>query len=87
MDDLEEKYLKKLEEEAGRWVEAELAVRMAHAKEAIEEQVDISMPEVGPARAGAHLKKALAFAEENIRMDLELEAQAWIDEEIKKRGA
>jgi hypothetical protein len=87
MDDLEEKHLEKLEEDAARWIQDELAVRMAHAREAIEDQVNISMPEIGPTRAGNHLKKALAFAEENIRMDLELEAQAWIDEEMKKRGA
>ena len=87
MDNIEDKVRKSLEEEAAQWVEKELFARMIHAKEAIEEQVNISQPEIGPARAGDHLKKALSFAQENIRMELELEAQAWIDEEFKKRKA
>jgi len=87
MDDLQEKFLRKLEDESARWVEEELARRMVYAKEAIEEQVNAALPEIGPARAQNHLKKALAFAKENIRMDLELEAQTWIDEEMEKRRA
>lgn len=87
MDNIEDKFLQRLEEEAAEWVEKELFTRMIHAKEAIQEQVDISQPEIGPNRAGSHLKKALSFAQDNLRMDLEMEAQAWIDEEIRKHKA
>lgn len=87
MDKTEDKFLQRLEEEAADWVEKELFKRMIHAKEVIQEQVNISQPDIGPTRAGDHLKKAVAFALENLRMDLELEAQAWIDEEVKKRKA
>jgi hypothetical protein len=85
MDNIEGKFLQQLEKEAAQWVEEELVKRMNHAKEAIQEQVNISLPEIGPNRAHDHLKKALAFAEENLRMQLEFEAQTWIDEELEKR--
>lgn len=85
MNDIENKFLHRLNQEAADWVEEELKKRMVLAKEAIEEQVRISMPEIGPTKAGNHLKKALAYAEEEIRMELEFEAQTWIDEELKKR--
>ncbi len=87
MDNVEGKFLQQLEKEAAQWIEEELVKRMNHAKEAIQEQVSVSLPEIGPARAQDHLKKALAFAEENFRMQLEVEAQTWIDAEIEKRKA
>jgi hypothetical protein len=87
MENMDEKFRKRLEEEAAQWVEKELFTRMIHAKEAIQEQADISQPEIGPKRAGDHVKKALSFAQEHLRMDLEVEAQAWIEEEIRKRNA
>lgn len=85
MSEIEEKFQQRINEEAARWVEKELEKRMAHAREAIQEQVQISMPEVGPSTAGNHLNKALAFAEEQIRMELEFEAQTWVDEQLKTR--
>lgn len=87
MDNTEDNFLQRLEKEAAQWVEKELFARMIHAKEAIQEQVDISLPDIGPSHAGDHFKKAMAFAQENLRMELELEAQAWIDEEIRKHEA
>jgi hypothetical protein len=87
MNDFEDKFLQRLEEEAAQWVEKELFTRMVYAKEAIQEQVDISQPEIGPNRANDHLRKALSFAQENLRMELEMEAQAWVDEEVRKYKA
>ena len=87
MENIEGKFRQQLEKEAAQWVEEELVRRMNHAKDAIQEQVSISLPEIGPTRAQDHLKKALAFAEENLRMQLEFEAQTWIDEELEKRKA
>ena len=85
MSDTDEKFLHRINEEAARWVEEELVKRMGYAKEAIEEQANTAMPEIGPAKAGIHMKKALAFAEEEIRLELEFEAQNWIDQEMRKR--
>ena len=87
MNEIEDKFLQHLEDEADKWVEEELARRMVTVKEAIQEQVNISLPEIGPARGGNHLKNALAYAEEEVRRELEFEAQARIDEEMKRRRA
>ena len=85
--DIEEKFLAHLQEEAANWVEEELSVRMVHAKKAIVEQINFSLDEIGPALAMEHMNKAVAFAEEQIRMDLELEAQNRIEEKLRKRRA
>ena len=85
MNDIKDQYAKKLNDEADRWVEEELAKRMSYAREAIEEQARAAMPEVGPGKAENHRKKALVYAEEEIRMELEFEAQNWIDEQLKNR--
>ena len=87
MNNIEDKFLQRLEEKAVKWVEEELARRMVNVKESLQEQVNITLPEIGPTSAGNHLKKALAFAEENLRMEIEFEAQTWIDEELQKRRA
>ena len=87
MDNIEDKFLQRLEEEAAQWVEKELFTRMIYAKEAIEEQVNVSQPEIGPERSSVHLEKALSFAEENLRLELEMEAQAWVDQEMSKHDA
>lgn len=85
MNEIEDKFLQHLQEEADKWVEEEFARRMVKVKEAIQEQVNISLPEIGPTSAGNHLKKALAYAQEEVRREIESEAQARIAEELKKR--
>ena len=87
MEKIEEKFMQRLEEDAAKWIEEELAKRMVLAKEAIEEQANTAVSQVGPGRAMKHIEKALAYAEENLRMDLEFEANTWIEEEIRKRKA
>ena len=85
MERIEDLFLQRLEERAAKWVEEEIARRMIHIKESLQEQVNISLSEIGLTRAGNHFMKAVAFAEENLRMDLEFDAQTWIDEELGKR--
>ena len=86
MTNMEDKVREKLEKEAALWVEAELQRRMTYAMDAIEEQADISSVMCGEEGARKHIKNAGAFAAENIRHELEFEADAWVEEELKKRN-
>lgn len=86
MINMDDKMREKLEREAAQWVEEELVLRMAYAREAIEYQADMSSVMCGEEGARKHIRDATAFAEENIRNELEFEASAWVDEELRKRS-
>lgn len=86
MVNMDDKVREKLEAEAASWVDDELTVRMAYARDAIEYQADLSSVMCGEEGAKRHIREATAFAQENIRNDLEFEAQAWVEEEMKKRS-
>jgi len=85
MIDMEQKVREKLEAEAAQWVEGELVRRMAYAKDAIENQADISTIMCGEAGAKKHIRDASAFAEEGIRQELEFEATGWVEEKMHER--
>jgi len=85
MIDMEQKIREKLEAEAAQWVEEELVRRMAYAKEAIENQADISTIMCGEAGAKKHIRDASALAEEGIRQELEFEATGWVEEKMHER--
>ncbi len=85
MIDMEQKVREKLEAEAAQWVEEELVRRMAYAKDAIENQADISTIMCGEAGAKKHIRDASAFAEEGIRQELEFEATGWVEEKMHER--
>ena len=82
---MEDKVREKLEAEAKVWVEEELEKRMVYAREAIEEQVNISADMCGPKSAQKHVKDATALAEENIRQELEFEADEWVQSKLRER--
>jgi len=86
MVNMEDKVREKLVEEAAQWVEEELGKRMIYAREAIEEQVNISEDMCGPQKAEEHVKEATALAQENIRLELEFEAEEWVEGKLKERG-
>ena len=86
MIEMEKKIREKLEKEAAQWVEEELEKRMKYAREAIEYQADLSADVCGPGGAAKHIRDASALAEENIRMELELEADGWIEKSLKERN-
>ena len=86
MIEMEQKLREKLEKEAAQWVEEELEKRMKYAREAIEFQADLSADVCGPGGAEKHIRDASALAEENIRMELELEADGWIETSLKERN-
>lgn len=81
-----DKIREKLRKEADEWIERELAIRMGHADAEIERQADISSIACGESTAKQHINKAHAYAEEEIRRDLEHEARQWIENEKKKHG-
>jgi len=43
------------------------------------------MEVVGAGKAKQHVEKAMAYAEQEIRMDLDNYSRVWIEEEVKKR--
>ncbi len=86
MINMEDKVRENLEKEATQWVEGELQRRMTYAMDAIEHQADVSLIVCGDEGAKRHVKDASALAEEGIRQGLEFEADAWVEEEVKKRN-
>jgi len=86
MIDMEDKVREALEKEAKLWVEKELAVRMQHAREAIESQAAISVDMCGQERAAQHVRDATDLAEQNYRLELEFEAQEWVEGKLKERS-
>ena len=86
MIDMEQKIREKLEAEAAQWVEEELVRRMAYAKDAIENQADVSSIMCGEEGARKHIRDASAFAEEGIRQELEFEATGWVEEKMHERA-
>lgn len=82
---MEQKVREKLEAEAAQWVEEELVLRMAYARDAIEEQADISSIMCGEEGARKHITDASSLAEVNIRNELEFEAAGWVEDEMHKR--
>ena len=85
MIDIQQKIREKLEAEAAQRVEEELVRRMAYAKDAIENQADISTIMCGEAGAMKHIRDASAFAEEGIRQELEFEMAGWVEEKMRER--
>ena len=85
MIDKEHRTREELETEAAQWVEEELQRRMVYALDAIENQADVSSVMCGEEGAKRHIKEAGTFAEENIRNELEFEADRWVEEELHKQ--
>jgi len=85
MIDMDDRIREKLEAEASEWVEEELVARMARAREAIEYQADLSAGTCGYEAAKQHVREAAALAEQNYRMELELEAQERVEAQMKER--
>jgi hypothetical protein len=82
MINFEEKVRERLEKEAAEWIESELEKRMDHAIELIHNQAQDACGEHSYEK---HVMKATAYAEEEIRKELEFESNLWIEEELKKR--
>jgi len=85
MINMEGKIREKLEAEAKQWVEKEVVLRMAYAREAIEFQADLSSVMCGEVGAKKHIREASAIAEQGIRQELEMEASEWVERKLRER--
>ncbi len=85
MATMEDRIRKELEAEAEKWIETELAVRMEHAAKEIKYQADVSSAMCGDEEAERHVQKASAYAEEEIRKELEHEARLRVEKELTRR--
>ncbi|UCF30818.1 MAG: hypothetical protein JSV26_12375 [bacterium] len=85
MISMEEMIRKRLKNEADKWMVDELVVRMKYAEDAILKQAAATLQVCGDESARKHVASAMAYAEEEIRKDLEHEARMWIEDELKRR--
>lgn len=82
MISFEDKIRERLEKESGVWIEAELEKRMKITLELIHKQAQGAC---GEHSYEQHVQKATAYAEKELRKDLEFESKSWVEEELKKR--
>ncbi len=82
---MEEKLRAKLREEAEEWIERELKERMEYAEAEILKQANVALEVVGAEKAQKHIVDAIAYAEQEIRVELDNQSRIWIEEEMKKR--
>ena len=82
MINFEQKVRERLEKEAGVWIEAELEKRMKITLELIHKQAQGAC---GEHSYEQHVQRATAYAEAELRRDLEFESRSWIEAELKKR--
>lgn len=82
---MEEKLRAKLREEAEEWIERELKERMEYAEAEILKQANVALEVVGAEKARKHIEAAMAYAEQEVRVELDNQSRIWIEEEVKKR--
>ena len=82
MIDFEQKVRERLEKQAAERIEEELAVRMKHAVNLIHKQAQGAC---GEHAYENHVRKATAYAEKELRKELEFDSKLWVEEELKKR--
>jgi hypothetical protein len=80
----DEIFYRRLREEADQWIEREMEARMGYASEEIETQADVGSNLFGDSTIKKHMRDATAYAEQEIRRGLEMEAEKRIEEELKK---
>ena len=76
----------RLRKEADQWVEVEMEKRMAAAEEEIKLQADLGSNIYVDEITSRHVRDMTAYARQEIRRELEMDAERWIEEELKKRG-
>lgn len=82
---MEEKLREKLRKEADDWIEKELNKRMEYAEAEILKQANVALEAVGTNKAQKHVVSAMAYAKQEIRVELDNYSRVWIEEEVKKR--
>jgi len=76
----------RLKREAQQWIELEMEKRMAAAEEEIKYPADVGSNIYMDEITSKHVKDATDYARQEIRRELEMDAERWIEEELKKRG-
>jgi hypothetical protein len=86
MAQVDELLRRRLKREAEQWIEQELEARMAAAEEEINLQADIGSNLHCTGTVNKHIEDATAYARQEILRELEVQAEDWIREELKKRS-
>jgi hypothetical protein len=76
----------KLTDEARQWIEVEYEARMDAASDEIETQANLGGNLFHDEIIHKHVRDATAYAGQEIRRELEMESEKWIEEEMKRRG-
>ncbi len=74
----------KLKKEAQQWIELEMEARMAAAAEEIAVQVDVGSNIHCGGKMQEHATKATSYAEQEMRRELEVEADRRIEKKLKE---
>jgi hypothetical protein len=77
---------KRLTEEASQWVAVEYEAWMDAASEEIATQADLGEYIFHEGVIQKHIRDATAYAGQEIRRELEMKSEKWIEEEMKRRG-
>jgi len=91
MSEKEIKLREQLEEEAKVWVKEEFTRRYAVARETLEKQGRESEEYIRkagitePSTIASETQLSLSYAKSELFMDVQFEAENWIEEEVKKR--
>ena len=75
-----------LRKEADQWIELEMETRMAAAAEEIATQADVGSNILPEPAIQKHVTDATRYAEQEIRRDLEMEADSWIERKMKEQA-
>ena len=83
----DEVLLERLRKEARSWMELELEARMAAATEEIAIQADVGANLHCGGTVKKHVEEATAYARQEILRELEVQAEDWVREELKRRSS
>lgn len=75
----------KLTDEARQWIEVEYETRMDAASDEIETQANLGGNLFHDEIIHKHVRDATAYAGQEIKRELEMESEKWIEEEMKRR--
>lgn len=85
MGHTDEVLMERLKKEAKQRVALELEARMAAVEDEVALQADVGSNLHGSGIIEKHVKDATAYARQEILRELEVQADEWVKEEIKKR--
>ena len=76
----------RLRKEANKWIEMEMETRMAAAVEEIAMQAEVGSNILPEHAVQKHVTEATSYAEQEIRRELELEAEEWIERKLSEEA-